>query len=163
MEITENQPKPNIDSVIEKELGTENLENITKLGAAIKAETQKRQIETHLMLVGGTVKPEKRGQLHKDVDLVLYSPQLAPNYFSRGVCPKFDAFASFVCDVAQNLDWESEIEKPWFFDFETCGDGKVILHPSGKPIEVLPVRQDRITNSFEDYQKLETDPFWVLF
>ena len=162
METTENQLEPN-NSILEEELGTENLENVIMLNSAIKVEAQKQQIEVHLILVGGTIKPEKQGLVHKDVDLVLYSPQLATEYFLGGVCPKFDFFASFVCDVAKNLKWESKIEKPWFFDYDVCGDGKVILHTNGKPIEVLPVRQDRISNSFEDYLKFENDPYLVLF
>ena len=163
METIENGPMFTINPVIQKELGSENLKNIITLSKAIKTEAQKQQIETHVWLVGGNVRPEKQSKIHKDVDLVLYSPSLATEVYVGGDSPKFDVFAAFVQRVVRNLHWESEIKRPWFNDSESCGDGKVILHTGEKPIEVLPVRQDRFSNSFENYQKNETDPFVVIF
>ncbi|MDD2483023.1 MAG: hypothetical protein PHE32_00410 [Candidatus Shapirobacteria bacterium] len=163
MEIIGAQPESKISPIIKNELGIKNFENINKLGDAFKTESEKRQIELHLLLVGGMVKPEKRGKKHKDVDLVLYSPQLASENFPKGDCPKFKTFASFVGDVAKELGWEIKIEEPWFIDYEYSGDGKVILYPDGEPVEVLPVRQDKLLNSFEDYQKAERDPYITVF
>jgi len=163
VEIIGNQPEPKINLIIQKELGIKNLENISRLGDIIKTESEKQQIESHLLLVGGMVKPEKRGKFHKDVDLVFYSPQLASETMPKDDCPKFDKFASFISDVAKQLDWKVEIEKPWFVDYEYCGDGKVILYNDGEPIEVLPVREDKISNSFEEYKKDEKDPYVIIF
>jgi len=159
----ESRQEFNIDPLVEKELGLENLKNITKFSAAIRDEAKKQQREVHLALVGGNVKSEKRGQNHKDIDLVLYSPELATETIPKDETPKFDVFAAFVCNVAENLGWESYIDKPYFHDYEVSGDGKVILTTSNLPIEVLPVREDVILNSFESYQKQIKIPFVVLF
>ena len=163
METAENESMFVINPVIQKELGPENFKNIITLSKAIKTEAQKQQIETHLLLVGGNVRPEKQGKIHKDVDLVLYSPPFATEVYMGGDSPKFDAFAAFVQSAVKDLHWESETERPWFRDPEFCGDGKVVLHTGEKPIEVLPVRQDRISSSFENYQKNETNPSVVIF
>jgi hypothetical protein len=163
METGENKSIFVVNPVIQKELGPENLKNITRLSKAIKNEAQKQGIETHVLLVGGSVKPEKQGKTHKDLDLILYSPQLATEMYSGGDSPKFDVFAAFVQDAVKNLNWEIEIEKPWFNEPESSGDGKVILLTEQTPIEVLPVRQDQISNSFEDYKKNETNPFVEIF
>lgn len=163
METTENEPMFVVNPVIQKELGPENFRNVITLSKAIKAEAQKQQIETHLLLVGGNVRPEKKGKIHKDVDLVLYSPLIATEVYIGGGSSKFGAFAAFVQSAVKDLHWEIEIERPWFRDPGFCGDGKVVLHTGEKPIEVLPVRQDQISNSFENYQNNETNPFVVIF
>ncbi|MFA5025871.1 MAG: hypothetical protein WC503_05185 [Candidatus Shapirobacteria bacterium] len=153
----------NIDSRVENELGGESVGDINKLCEAIIVHSHESKIETHLLLVGGNVRPEKQGLTHKDVDLKLYSPDLASEIFMGGDCPKFDKFAAFVSDVGKSLGWGVEIEKPWFNDYEYCGDGKVTLYPSGKPIEVLPVRVDGIYSSFEEFLLKDTDPHLALF
>ena len=63
-----------ISSLAKNELGQENLGNILKLNEEIKKTAEKEGIEYHLLLVGGNVRPDKRGKYHKDVDLVLFSP-----------------------------------------------------------------------------------------
>lgn len=149
---------------VENELGKESVEDIKQLCGAIRIQSHESQIgTTHLLLVGGNVRPEKLGLVHKDVDLKLYAPELASEIFMGGECPKFDKFAAFVSDVAKSLSWGVEIEKPWFNDYEYCGDGKVILYPSGKPIEILPVRADGIYSSFEEFLSKDKDPHLVLF
>ena len=163
MGTSENTASANMDPMIKNELGPDNLKSIVDLGVAINAQAQAQQIEAHLILVGGNVKPEKRGRMHKDVDLVLYSPQLATEIFFGGEHPRFDIFASFVSAVGNQLGWDVEIDNPWFNDYESCGDGKVVLSSGEKPIEVLPVRRDRLSNSFEEYLKSNTDPYVVIF
>jgi hypothetical protein len=164
MEISENRPEFNISPTIEKELGPESLNNVLKFAKAVKTEAQERQIEAHLMIVGGNVKPEKQGKHHKDVDMVLYSPQLySENLSEENNYPKFDAFASFISDVAKKLDWQSEKEDPYFYEYSNCWNGKVILQTNKKPIEVMPVFKNRLSTSFENYRKTEINPIEVIF
>jgi len=112
MEKQNNTASMGIDPMVTKELGPESLENIHKLSTTIKTKAQEQKIEAHLILVGGNVKPEKRGRPHKDVNLILYSPQLATEIFSGGEHPRFNAFASFISAVARKLEWGTEIVEP---------------------------------------------------
>ena len=162
METQERTPIPIINPIVAKELGTENLGNIMKLNAAIQEEANRSRIETHLLLIGGNVKPEKRGKFHKDVDLKLYSPQLATEVFTGGESPKFDIFASFINKIASTLNWKINVEKPWFHDYEFCSDGKVVLQTTGSPIEILPTREDSIKPSFKEFLDQNADPHAVL-
>ncbi|HPT66360.1 MAG TPA: hypothetical protein PK257_03600 [Candidatus Woesebacteria bacterium] len=163
MEISENRPAFIVSPIVDKELGPENIKNLTKLSNAIKIEAENRNIEAHLILVGGCVDQKKQGKFHKDIDLVLYSPDLSSETIPKNECPKFDKFASFISDVAKSLDWESKIILPWFRDIENSADGSVVLSTNDKPIEILPVREDFISDSFEDYIKSERRPFAVIF
>ncbi|MDD4938512.1 MAG: hypothetical protein PHX34_05930 [Candidatus Shapirobacteria bacterium] len=158
------QQKNTVPEIVQRELGINNLENVKRIVETVKRSANKLNIETHLLLVGGNVRPEKRGKYHKDVDLVLYSPQLATEVYFGGEHPKFDKFAKFIGDISDELGWKIETENPWFFEHEHCGDGKVTLLPGGneKPIEVLPVRQSSLNGSFEGYLKSETDPYVIL-
>jgi hypothetical protein len=159
------QQKNIISEVVQKELGINNLENVRKIAEAVKKSANESNIEAHLLLVGGNVRPEKQGKYHKDVDLKLYSPQLTTETYFGGEHPKFDKFAKFIGNISEQLDWGIEIENPWFFEHEHCGDGKIVLSPNkgSKPIEVLPVRQDNLLGSFEEYLKSDIDPYIVLF
>ena len=165
----ESQPKiENLNNGLSQrtksELGQENLNNVNVVAQAIKSASFKTGIESHLLLVGGMVKPEKQGKYHKDVDMVLYCPSLAIEYYTGGNHEKFDKFSGFLKKVNEELSWDLEIKNPWFFDFETCGDGKVILSTDkGAPIEILPVREDRLSGSFQNYLESEKDSFEVLF
>lgn len=166
MELLENIRSIEKKSIIENELGPENLKNIKDFGVALSAQAKEKQIEVHLILVGGNVRPEKRGKFHKDIDLVLYSPQLSTEIFiGQNEHPKFDIFAEFIQKTCKQLNWKNEIKEPWFSDFEFCGDGKVVLFPGkdSKPIEILPVRQDRLSGSFDQYLKSDINPNMVLF
>ncbi len=154
----------NMNQTVESELGIDSVRDINRLCSGIRVQAKKLHVDTHLVLVGGSVRPEKRGLSHKDVDLKLYSPQLASESFMGGECPKFDKFALFVSKVGESLGWGVEVVRPWFNDYEMCGDGKVVLHTgSKKPIEVLPVRDDYISGSFEEYLKRDTEPHLALF
>lgn len=159
----ERESKIQIDQKIGDELGRDSLNDINMLCETMKTCSSKLGIDVHLLLVGGAVKPEKRGCVHKDVDLRFYSRELACELYLRGECPKFDKFAEFISAVGGDLGWGVEIEKPWFDDYESSGDGKVVLLPQGKPIEVLPVREDNLFASFEEFLSKETEPYFVLF
>ncbi len=165
MQTPENYQAYVIDPVIEHELGQENLKNIDKLGKAIKKLAQEKEIETHLVLVGGNVKPEKRGKWHKDIDLVVYSPQLAPTSYFGNNNSEFNLISDFISETNQQLGWGMAVEEPWFQEYELCGDGKITLTPPNgdKPIEILPVRKDRLFGSFEDYLEKDTEPQVVIF
>jgi hypothetical protein len=141
---------------VKNELGLENLNNIKDLTQAIKAISFETGTESHLLLVGGMVKPEKSGKYHKDVDLVFYCPSLATEIYTGGEHKKFDEFAIFFKKVNEKLGWKMEVEEPWFQDYEVCGDGKIILFSDkGVPIEVLPTREDILKSSFQEF--LEND------
>lgn len=160
----ENGREYNLNPIIEHELGQENVKNIEKLGKTIKTLAIEKGIEAHLLLVGGNVKPEKRGKDHKDVDLVLYSPELAPVFFSGNNNPEFNNLSDFISEAGERLGWEKKIEKPWFLEYSLCEDGKVVLKPtSGKPIEVLATRKDNLYGSFEECLSKQRDPYVVLF
>lgn len=165
----EDQPKiensnKGLSQRVKNELGQENLDNVSVLAQVIKSVSFETGVESHLLLVGGMVKPEKQGRGHKDVDMVFYSPSLATEYFMGGGHEKFDKFGDFFKKVNEKLNWNLKVENPWFFDFETSGDGKVVLSTNkGVPIEVLPVREDSLSGSFENYLKSEKDPYEILF
>lgn len=148
---------------IDNELGKENINNLVELSGAIKEEANKQNIDTHLILVGGNVDPRKQGKYHKDIDVLLYSPQLATELYYGGECHKFDSFAAFISKVADNIGWNSKIDKPFFQDYFFCGDGKITLFTNNKPIEVLPVRKDSLKNSFEEFKKNIDRPFAVVY
>ncbi len=146
------------------ELGKENLNNVNVLAQTIKSVSFEEGFDSHLLLVGGMVKTEKQGKYHKDVDMVLYCPSLATEYYTNGTHEDFDKFSGFLKKVNKKLNWNLEVENPWFFDYETGGDGKVIFSTeNGTPIEVLPVRNDCLRGSFQDYLKSQKDPFEILF
>jgi len=155
-----------ISPLAKNELGPENTKNIKILNEKIAELAKKEGIEYHLLLVGGNVKPEKRGTYHKDVDLVLFSPQLATEYYRGGddKHPKFDEFADFLTKVGEQLEWVSQTEEPWFFDYEFCGSGKVTLQPKGdgKPIEILPVEESWTKLSFENYLIKDKEPYEII-
>jgi len=165
MQTPENIQRQEMDPVIKKELGPDGVKNIATLGTAMKNLSQEKNIEFHLLLVGGNVRPEKRGKWHKDIDLVSYSPQLATKSYFGNNDSEFNVFSDFISEVNQRLGWGIEIEEPWFFDYESCGDGKITLYPliGNKPIEVLPVRKDQLFKSFEEYLQKDTDSYIVLF
>ena len=164
MEMKENGRESNFNPIIEHELGQENVNNIEKFGKTIKTLVIEKGIEAHLLLVGGNVKPEKRGLEHKDVDLVLYSPQLAPTFFSGNNDPGFEPFSDFISEASERLGWEKKVEEPWFLEYSLSEDGKVVLKPtSGKPIEVLAIRKDNLCGSFEEHLSKQRDPCVVLF
>jgi hypothetical protein len=162
MEIRELMPIPSISPAVAKELGPENLHNLMLLNTAIQKEAKIRQIDTHLLLVGGNVKPEKQGKPHKDVDLVFYSPQLSTEYYKGGECPKFDTFASFIQNVATALNWSVDVQKPWYRDAEYSGEGKVTLSTTGLPIEILATSENQLNSSFQQFLNKETRPSVVL-
>lgn len=155
-----------ISPLAKNELGPENTRNIQILNEKIAELTEKDGIEYHLLLVGGNVKSEKRGAYHKDVDLVLFSPQLSTEYYKGGDSkhPKFDKFADFLTEAGKQLEWSSQVEEPWFFDYEMCGGGKVTLQPKGdgKPIEILPVDESWTKLSFENYLSKNKEPYEVI-
>ncbi|HWS48594.1 MAG TPA: hypothetical protein VN174_00905 [Candidatus Methanoperedens sp.] len=159
----EGESKICVDPKLGDELGRDSLNDVNMLCEAMKIYSSKLGIDLHLLLVGGVVKPEKKGFFHKDVDLRFYSRELACEFYLRGECPKFDKFAEFISTIGKDLEWGVKIEKPWFDDYESSGDGKVVLLPQGKPIEVLPVREDRLFSSFEEFLSKETEPYFVLF
>lgn len=165
MQTPENYQKQEMDPVVEKELGPSGVKNIETLGRAIKKTSLEKGIEFHLLLVGGNIKPEKRGKWHKDIDLVAYSPQLAPTSFFGHNDAEFNLISDFISETNQQLGWGIEIEEPWFQEYELSGDGKITLTPPNgdKPIEILPVRKDRLFGSFEEYLKKDTEPHMVLF
>ena len=145
-------------------MGSENLDNLNKLSQVTREVSFELGVESHLLLVGGIVRPEKQGKYHKDLDIVFYCPTLATEYYVGGSQEKFDKFSDFFRKVSEKLNWKIETENPWFYDFESAGDGKVILSSDkGVPIEVLPVREDRISGSFENFLKSENNPHEVLF
>ncbi len=165
----EDQPKienfnKGLSQRVKNELGSENLGNVNVLSQTIRSVAFETGFDSHLLLVGGMVKPEKQGNYHKDVDMVFYCPNLSTEYYMGGSHEKFDKFSDFFRKVNEKLNWEIKVENPWFFDFETSGDGKVVLSTNkGVPIEVLPVREDGLSGSFENYLKSERDPYEVLF
>ena len=76
----------------------------------------------------------------------------------------FDKFADFLTKIGDQLDWDKQVEEPWFFDYDTCGDGKVTLQPKGegKPIEILPVTDTWTKLPFENYLKSNKEPYEVI-
>ncbi len=161
---TTEQKMVGLNQRIRNELGRENLNNLNLLSQTIEKTSLEAGVELHLLLVGGMVKPEKQGRCHKDVDLLVYCPSLATEYYTGGSHEKFDKFADFFKKVNKKLEWKMEIESPWFMDYETAGDGKVILSANqGVPIEILPTREDCLHSSFKEYLKSERNPYEVIF
>lgn len=153
----------NIPPDIEKELGPENIKNLEIITANLKKTLKDQNYDGNLLLVGGTVRPEKKGKDHKDVDLRLRSKALAVESFSK-TGPKFDRFAEFMSQMCKKLNWEIEIQQPVFYSYPDRKDGIVVLTPQkGKPIEILPAAEGALYGSFEEFKKHETDPYFVLF
>jgi hypothetical protein len=138
--------------------------NLKLVEDAIKNESRKRGINVHLVAVGGTVDLKRRGQPHKDIDLVLVSPNLViENSPSEGV-KNFDRFEHFLNSAINIKGWSNRTIEPFWQDWERSSDGSVtFLPPSGKPIEILPVRADTMSANFEEYVAKATRPLCVLF
>ena len=159
------KPNSELSQRVKNELGLENLNNVRTLAQAIQTVSFEAGYKSHLLLVGGMVKPEKQGRYHKDIDMVFYCPPLGTEYYNGdGDHKKFDNLAVFLGKVNDKLGWKMDVVNPWFMDYEFAGDGKIVLSANnGVPIEVLPVREECLGNSFEDFLKSEREPYEVVF
>lgn len=150
---------------IENELGPKNLENLTNFATALKEELKKQETDGHLVLIGGMVLPEKQGKNHKDIDLVFYSSQLnLKEMIIKEDDKDFNEFTNFSKKISNKLGWTDEINEPYFYDFLYSFDGSVVLKPEdGIPLEVLPIREDSLKSSVDEYVKQLDRPAVILF
>ena len=138
--------------------------NLRSVVDSLKNLSRKDGFDAHLVVVGGTVDPRRRGEPHKDIDLVLYSGDLAiENNPSLGV-KNFDKFEGFLNEALGGLKWEKETIEPFWQDWDRSSDGSVTYKPKdGKPIEILPVRVDSLKGSFDEYLAGQNRPYSVIF
>lgn len=146
-------------------MGAKNLENLNNFSGFLKEELDKNDYDGHLILVGGNVMPEKKGKIHKDVDLLFYSKDLCiKNIKVEEDDQDFAKFAEFFKGVGDKLDFNEKVKTPYYFDYMYCFDGSIQLIPeNGVPLEIIPVRKDRQKDSIEDFLKNDERPMVVLF
>ncbi len=150
---------------VKQELGPQNLKNLTKFAGALKEVLEEQKIDGHLLLIGGTVMPEKQGTFHKDVDLIFYSEELnLKNAYIKEGDEDFAKFAEFFKKMGDKLRWTEEINEPYFYHFAYCFDGSIVLKPKdGVTLEILPTREDSLKNSVNEYVEQLDRPAVVLF
>lgn len=145
-------------------LGDDDRNNLETVMGAIKRQAQMEGLDLHLLAVGGMVDEKKRGLPHKDIDLVLVSPDLAIENSPSGGARNFDEFEDFLKEALGRTGWKSETIEPFWDDYARSSDGTVtFLPPSGKPIELLPISSHEAEQTIEEYTANQTRPYSVLF
>lgn len=99
-------------------LGDDDRNNLGTVMEAIERQARVGGLDLHLIAVGGMVDKKKRGQPHKDIDLVLVSPDFA-----------FNKFESFLKDALSHTGWNSKTIKPFWDDYARSSDGTVTFLP----------------------------------
>lgn len=137
--------------------------NVHKIMDSVQHESKKQGLDVHLVAVGGTVDPKKRNTPRKDIDIVLYSQELAiENSPSTGV-KNFDKYEGFVKSAINFEGWSAKTTEPFWQDWDISVDGLIEFTPEfGKPIEIITVRRDVAAGSFEEFLANERRPFSVL-
>lgn len=145
-------------------LGENDRSNLEIVMDAVKIQAQMKGLNLHLIAVGGMVDKKKRGQPHKDIDLILMSPDLAvENGLSNGA-RNFDEFEDFLKEALEHTGWKSKTTKPFWDDYERSSNGTLtFLPPLGKPIELLPISSYDAKLTIEEYVVNQTRPYSVLF
>ncbi len=145
-------------------LGDDDRNNLGIVMGAVERQAQAGGLNLHLIAVGGMVDRKKRGQPHKDIDLVLVSPDLAIDNSPSNGARNFDKFESFLKDALRSTGWESRTIQPFWDDYARSSNGTVtFLPPFGKPIELLPISSHEAEQTIEEYTANQTRPYSVLF
>jgi hypothetical protein len=142
------QFEPKLSPTVEKELGPDNLKNLTTFSRSLQEEFRQQNSDVHLALVGGNLMPEKQGKSHKDMDFIVSSPDLNVNPIPREDDPDFAKFAQFITSVGNKLNWDVKVNPPWFKDYMYSFDGSVnLIPPTGVPLEILSVGKNSLKNN----------------
>jgi len=153
----------NLSDKVKQELGPQNLENLISFSQALIKKSNEQDIDDfHLLLAGGTVDPKKQGKFHKDIDLVIYAPELTVDPSIEKNDTKFNKFVDFLSQITTSLGWQREVKEPHFDgDYMYRFDGSVnLIPPTGVPFEIVA---NSNTDPMPKILEIEKRPYLILF